>query len=116
MVTRACESGVTSKFLCWRDSKYGFSYILLGEIYEAAANDCIKTRGKERPIFDDKLVYEFAYKEYEKARKDAQFADLAKSKIEYIQGVRPTKEDWFMHPDQSHPQSDCYRWISKNHQ
>ncbi len=97
------------------DSKYGFSYIVLGEIYEAAANDCIKARGKERPIFDDKLVYEFAYREYEKARQDAQFADLAKSKIEYIQGVRPTKEDWFMHPDQGHPQSDCYRWISKNH-
>jgi len=93
------------------DPNYGLAHIVLGEIYEATADDCINKRQKHIVNFDDKLVYELAYKEYAKAAQDIQFSDQAKRKMEYVKADIPTKEDRFMHPDQKKARLDCYKWI-----
>ena len=93
------------------DPAYGLAHIVLGEIYEVTADECVNKRAKKKVSFDDKLVYELAYKEFEKAAKDIQFADLARKKMNYIQQDIPTSEDRFMHPDQKQARLDCYKWL-----
>ncbi len=93
------------------DSKYGLAYIVIGEIYEAQAEKCYTARGKKAPEFDDKLIYDKAYKEYEKAAQDLQFKDLAQRKMNYVKDFRPTKEDLFFHKGQTKPKDSCYDWI-----
>jgi tetratricopeptide (TPR) repeat protein len=93
------------------DSKYGLAYIVTGEIYEAQAEKCYTARGKKAPEFDDKLIYDKAYKEYEKAAQDLQFKDLAQRKMSYVKDFRPTKEDLFFHKGQAKPKDSCYDWI-----
>lgn len=93
------------------DPNYGLAHIVLGEIYEDTADNCINKRAKKIVNFDDKLVYEMAYKEYQKATKDIQFADEARKKMSYVQPDIPTKEDRFMHPNQTKARLDCYKWI-----
>jgi tetratricopeptide (TPR) repeat protein len=39
------------------DPNFGLSYIVLGEIYEAAADDCINSREKKRSTFDDTPIW-----------------------------------------------------------
>ena len=93
------------------DAQYGLPHIVIGEIYEAQAEKCYTARGKKLPEFDDKLVYDLAYQEYQKAKKDLQFKDLAERKMNYVKDFRPTKEDLFFHKDQTKPKDPCYDWI-----
>lgn len=93
------------------DPNYGLAHIVIGEIYEAQAEKCYTARGKKLPEFDDKLVYDLAYKEYVEAAKDLQFKDLAERKINYVKDFRPTKEDLFFHKGQTRPKDSCYDWI-----
>ncbi len=95
------------------DPKYGLAYIVIGETYESCAEECYTTRGKKLPEFDDKLVYDLAFQQYEKAAEDIQFKDLAERKKNYIKDFRPTKEDLFFHKDQKKPKDPCYDWIYK---
>ena len=96
------------------DSNFGLGYIAKGEVYEAAADACIGTRAKRITNFDDKLVYEKAYKQYQlAASKDVATADQARRKMGYIKPEIPTGEDRFMHPDQKQPALDCYSWLPK---
>jgi len=92
------------------DAQYGLANIVRGEIYEAAAEKCMTSRGKDAPEFDDKLVYELAYNEYRKATKDIQFKDLATNRMNYVKDYIPKKEDRFFH---KHKQAKlkCYKWI-----
>ena len=93
------------------DPQYGLPHIVVGEIYEAQAEKCYTARGKKLPDFDDKLVYDLAYREYQKALKDIQFKDLAERKMSYVRDFRPTKEDLFFHKGQKKPKDSCYNWI-----
>jgi tetratricopeptide (TPR) repeat protein len=93
------------------DPQYGLARIVIGEIYEAQAEKCYTTRGKKGPEFDDKLVYDRAYKEYEQAATDLQFKDLAQRKMNYVKEFRPSKEDLFFHKGQTKPKDSCYDWI-----
>lgn len=93
------------------DANYGLAYIVVGEIYEAAAEKCYRDRGKKSPEFDDKLIYDLAYKQYEKATADLQFKDMAQRRMNYINDFRPTKEDLFFHKNQTRPKDPCYNWI-----
>ena len=92
------------------DSKYGLANIVRGEIYEAAVEKCMANRGKDAPEFDDKLIFELAYKEYQKATNDLQYKDLATGKLRYVKEYIPKKEDRFFH---KHTQAKlkCYKWI-----
>jgi tetratricopeptide (TPR) repeat protein len=92
------------------DANYGLAYIVRGEIYESAVESCMKSRGKESPEFDDKLVFELAYKEYQKATSDLQFKDLATTKLRYLQDFIPKKEDRFFHKH-TEAKLSCYKWI-----
>ena len=93
------------------DPNYGLAFIVRGEVYEAAVDQCMKKRGESQEKFDDKLIYKLAYDEYTKATRDIQFADLAAKKMNYVQPYIPTKEDLFMHQSQSKANIDCYKWI-----
>ena len=90
---------------------YGKASITMGEVYEAAVAYCLNKRdGKS--IYDDKLVYEKAYLEYEKAKKDPGFRSKARTKQNYVQPLMPTKEDKFMHKG-AKLKNLCYtNWIN----
>ena len=93
------------------DSNYGLAYIVRGEIYEAAVDQCLAKRGNRQLRFDDKLVYKLAYDQYAKAKQDIQFADFAQRKMNYVQPDIPTTEDLFMHQGKTQAPLDCYKWI-----
>ncbi|NOY59781.1 MAG: tetratricopeptide repeat protein [Calditrichaeota bacterium] len=93
------------------DPNYGLAYIVRGEIYEVAVDNCMNKRGAKSTSFDDKLIYKLAYDQYAKATKDIQFADLARRKMNYLQPDIPTKEDYFMHQSQKKAKTACYQWI-----
>ncbi|MBN1481428.1 tetratricopeptide repeat protein [candidate division KSB1 bacterium] len=94
------------------NSNFGLGYIVKGDVYAKAADDCIGKRERRIVNFDDKLVYEKAYNLYQLgASKDIQFADLGKRKMTYINPDIPTKEDRFMHPNQTKPTLECYSWL-----
>lgn len=100
------------------DNVYGRSYIVLGEIYEAAVDDCMKKTGKKSPKFDDKLVFKEASRQYELAARDLQFADTAERKKSYLRDFLPKKEDEFFNKDRRTSNGkyriteDCYKWIA----
>ncbi len=93
------------------DPDYGLAHIVIGEIYESAADDCISKREKRVTNIDDKLVYQLAFNEYAKAAQDPMYADLARRKMNYIKPEIPTTEDKFMHPNLTQARLDCYQWI-----
>ena len=94
------------------NSDFGLGYIVKGDVYATVADDCIGKREKRIVNFDDKLVYEKAYKQYQiAAQKDVEYADLAKRKMNYVKVDIPSTEDLFMHPDQKQPNLDCYTWL-----
>ncbi len=88
---------------------YGKAHIVMGEIYEAAVSYCQEqTNGKKK--FQHKLVYELAWREYEKAKNDPSYRSDAKKKQGYVEPLTPSKEDKFMHPGEQ-ISLDCYSWI-----
>jgi len=92
------------------DPKFGLAFITMAQIYETSAEDCInKKNGKIG--FDDKLVYEKAYFEYQKAAEDPQWCNLASKRMEALKALLPTPEDRFFHKGKKTPTSDCYKWM-----
>jgi tetratricopeptide (TPR) repeat protein len=91
------------------DPEYGWVFITKGMIYEAAADKCSNASGKMS--FDDKLTYELAFKEYQKATKDIRTRSEANRRIGYVRPLIPTKADVFMHKNQVRPEGPCYEWI-----
>ena len=91
------------------DPTYGWAFITKGMIYEAAADKCSNASGKL--TFDDKLTYELAYNEYQKATNDIRTRSEARRRIGYVKPLIPTKADLFMHKNQVRPEGPCYEWI-----
>lgn len=90
---------------------YGNAYISMGLIYEAAVSYCLDKKKDGKLVFEDKLVYELAAKEYIKAKKDPLSARAAKTKHNNVIPFLPTKEDRFMHKNDK-IKSPCYTsWI-----
>jgi tetratricopeptide (TPR) repeat protein len=100
-----------------KDRGFGLSYIVLGEIYEVAVDKCMRANNTTTPKFDDKLVYREAYRQYQRAAKDLQYAEEAEKKMSYLRDFRPTKEDYFFNKKRNKGndtytlESDCYKWI-----
>lgn len=89
---------------------YGDAHIAMGELYEAAVAYCTSKDGG-KINFEDKLVYELAAKEYEKAKNDKNVARKARTKLQNLQPFLPTKEDRFMNQGKK-IKSSCYTsWI-----
>ncbi|NIR51024.1 tetratricopeptide repeat protein [candidate division KSB1 bacterium] len=92
------------------DRDFGLGWIALGEVYEAAAENCVEAKGGDVD-FNDKLVYELADQKYRKAAQDLEFRTEAKRHRDYLKPVLPTKEDKFMHKGQTKAEGECYNWI-----
>jgi len=94
------------------DSNYGMAYIRIGEAYEYCVEDVVSKKGGFDEIkFDDKLIYEFAFKQYEKALNSADSAGIASRKMNAIKNLLPTKEDKFMNPDKKKAENPAYQWM-----
>lgn len=91
------------------DNAYGLGWIVLGEAYEASAEQC--DAGDGTLGYDDKLVYELAYQKYVRASRDLEFKGDAETKINYLSPLLPTNEDVFMHSTEKRPATSCYEWI-----
>ena len=91
------------------DPKHGLPFITMGQIYESAVEYCMNKRGGKL-TYDDKLVYEIAYKEYQKALRDPMMADKARRRMEAIKPLLPTTEDRFFNK-YNKPKDSCYKWI-----
>ena len=92
------------------DSKYGLAYLTRGMIYETSAEKCVEQHGG-KVAFDEKLVYKMAYDEYVKAKQDLEWKSDAERRIRYLETLIPTREDYFMHKNQTTPSGVCYEWI-----
>lgn len=93
------------------DSGYGLSYLILGEIYQQVAENCQKERERLLPDWEDRLIYQMAYDQYNIASQDTLFKSIAESKLQTVKRFIPTKEDWFMHPNDTQAKLKCYEWI-----
>ncbi|MBN2010665.1 tetratricopeptide repeat protein [candidate division KSB1 bacterium] len=99
------------------DKQFGLSYIVIGEVYESAVDQCLKEGGGTAK-FMDKLVYRAAYQQYKLAARDLQYVDEADRKMNYLKDYLPTKEDEFFNKDKKEANGlykvtkDCYKWIA----
>ena len=94
------------------DKNYGMAYIRIGEAYEFCVEDVVSKKGGFSKItYDDKLIYEIVYKQYQKALKYPDAARIANRKINALESLVPSKEDKFMNPDKKKATNSAYRWI-----
>ncbi|MDZ7361007.1 MAG: tetratricopeptide repeat protein [candidate division KSB1 bacterium] len=91
------------------DHNFGAAYLALGRIYEDCADQCVAKKGKTE--FDDKLVYELAYFQYEKALQDAETRAEARQQLNFLAASIPQKEDRFMNKGRDKATGPCYQWI-----
>lgn len=92
------------------DNEYGLAYLTLGKIYETAADNRVKNNDSKRK-YDDQIVYQLAYNEYLKAKKDLMFKREAVNRLNYLKPIIPTKEDKFINNNRMTPKLDAYNWI-----
>jgi len=91
-------------------SKNGMGYATRGAVYENLASNC--SGGK--PDFNDKLVYQMAYEDYQQAV-DMGYGKVT-ARIKYLENFIPSKGDWFFHSDagnQLAPDKECYNWLDR---
>ena len=92
------------------DANYGLAYITRGMVYETSAEKCVSQKGG-KVAFDDKLVYKMAYDSYVRAKQDLEWRQDAERRLSYLATLIPTREDIFMHQNQTTPRGECYQWI-----
>lgn len=91
-------------------SKNGMGYAARGRVYQNVASDC----SGGNPDFQDKLVYQMAYEDYQQAVQLG-YGQVT-SQIDYLQNFIPTKGDWFFHSDEGDeitPDKECYQWLNR---
>ncbi len=99
---------------------WGAPYMIIGQIYEAAAKRCVESRPKgwEDMKIPDKAMYSLAQSVYRKAASDPQFAEQARSRIGQIASLTPTAEDLFRNGiakgTNYQLNSGCYSWIGRS--
>lgn len=97
-----------------KDANYGYPHIVLGEIYETSIDECIRNRENKTVVFDDKLVYWFAYEEYRQAQNDIEWRDYSLRRLNYLQTQVPNDDDKFFHESEWNAKRTslpCYEWI-----
>lgn len=91
--------------------KNGMGVAARGNVYENLAAEC--SGGK--PDFNDKLVYNMAYEDYQKAV--SMGYGQVTARITYLENFIPSKGDWFFHEDEGpeiSPSKECYNWIDRS--
>lgn len=92
------------------DPNNGEPYMVMAEIYIAAAEYCSNKRGKNEYNLDDKLVFERAVEELKKAERDPNYRAAANTRRNGLKDFVRTKEDIFMNP-RTTIRDECYSWI-----
>jgi tetratricopeptide (TPR) repeat protein len=95
------------------DPNSGKPYLFLGDLYIAAASECTNSKFDGVLKYDAKLVYEKAYNNFSRAKKDPMVSADASAKMTWLKSSEylPTKADRFLYKyDQ--PKADCYKWIN----
>lgn len=93
------------------DASYGRAYIVMGDIYVAAAEHCNNQRGDNNYSYDDKLVFEMARAEYAAARKDPNFAARANTLYNGLRDFARSVEDKHMFSNRETIKDSCYDWM-----
>ncbi len=94
------------------NSHYGLAYMVMGSIYENAVSYCSGKRGKPGYTYDDKLVFERAIAEYQKAvKRDPNVASSARNRIKMLEPFKRTQEEIFLHNNRQKLTDPCYKWI-----
>ena len=92
---------------------YGLAYIGMAEIYERAVTFCQNKENRGRK-YDDGLVYELAYYQYQKALNDPAFRSKARTRMDSLKPVLPTDEEVFMNQNRKKLKMNCYTsWITQ---
>lgn len=91
------------------DNRYGAAFMALGKSYQTCADQCVAQKNKVD--FADRLVYELAYQQYEKALQDLTTRATAQQHMNLLAANLPQKEDRFMHKGQDKATGPCYQWI-----
>lgn len=92
------------------DPNNGEPYMVMAEIYIAAAEYCSNRRGENKYNLDDKLVFEKAVEELKKAERDPNYRAAANTRRNGLKDFVRTKEDIFMNPRTS-IKDECYSWV-----
>ncbi|MCI0708265.1 MAG: tetratricopeptide repeat protein [Ignavibacteriae bacterium] len=105
------------------DKGWGRPYIMIGEIYKAAVENCIvgsKNGDWTKLDFDDKLVYKLAQDEFAKAKAtEPGLSNEVNQLTNALSTLVPTKEDYFFNKDRivngKIPiEGACYSWIKES--
>jgi len=94
-------------------NKSGDAYYNRASVYYSIADNCIEGQAK----FSDKLVYEMATEDFQKAASIGNIKD-ASNKVSFFKSneMITTPSDWFMiggNENSLSPTGDCYNWISR---
>ena len=92
-----------------KGNNFGQAWLSIGFVYQTAAEQRVNERGGEIK-FDDKLVYEFAYKAFLQAKKDLSVKREAERFVSFLKELIPTSQDRFMH-DYTLPKDEAYKWV-----
>ena len=92
------------------DRSYGLAWLSIGYAYQTSAERCVAKRNGEIK-FDDKLVYQLAYDNFEKALQDNLSRRDAQRYREFLKTLIPTPQDRFLNQNKTVPQDECYNWI-----
>lgn len=92
-----------------RRADYGSALLVLGEIYETCARECVRAKG--RVEFDDKLVFQLAYEAYDQAQQDSATRTEAKQRMAALASLLPGSEDYFMNKNHGQATGPCYAWL-----
>lgn len=95
------------------DPGNGLPNMILAEIYENAVQYCTDKRTDKKLKYDDKLVYKYAQDELRKATKDPNYSNEASRRINQLEPLVPSKEDYFMNKNRMTPNDTCYSWINQ---
>lgn len=96
-----------------QDSTYSRSYIIMGDIYAHAAIHRINSKEDGRLTFDDVIVFEMAYEEYEKAIQDSLYYNIVNKRIRDISKYLPDGSDFIWIAEPVSPRVVDYSWIRK---
>lgn len=94
------------------DPNFGESYMVMGEILEAAVSKCSAGRSNKGYSYDDKLVFEKAAAEYKRAAaKDGNYAAKGNSRYNQMKPFFRTAEDKHLNNYRENLKDACYSWI-----
>jgi len=84
----------------------------MAEIYESSVTYCQNKENRKRK-YDDGLVYQKAYDEYQKALNDPNFRSEARRRMNNLKPYLPTDEEKFMNQNRQDLKETCYtEWMN----